>query len=372
MYIYYFNILLIIIWALTFLRIKKFGKLIFISLCFIQMFLISLFRYGIGFDYNMYRVAFFRMGMDGFSKISYLDWEWGFNLYTKLIVHFTKDPNIYFGITAFICLIIVAWFIYKYSSMPWLSVLLYVNLAFFYLTMNFLRQSMALSISLLSWQFLKKRKLIPFLLIIFIASTFHTTALIMIVVYFIVNMKPSANLLLLYGYGLLFLYIISDNIITLITNRFHEEYKGSVFLLHGLSFMYSIIPILFLIIAIIFKDKMLRTNDDNKFLLNMVFFSSFWLIAMSKHMILERMSYYTYIYIILFVPEFINCIKYYYDKNFKIGTRLRNLTKFYRIILKPSNWAICSILIIIFVYGLSIMHTGTNGAHGVFPYKSWI
>lgn len=389
MLIYILNVVFIIIWALAFLTTapRRWKKISFISLSFTQMFLISIFRYHIGNDYQMYADGFFRMGIKGFSTLEHLDWEYGFNIYTKVIAYFTNDPKIFFAITAFICLVPAAIFIYRNSRMLWLSVLLYVNLSFFYCTMNYLRQSMAIAFALIAWEFMKKRKFLPFLLIILFAATFHNTVLIMIPIYFIVALKPKIQVLLLYCYGLLWFYISSEGFINILTDFFHSEYKNSIFIKEGLSFVYSLIPLIILAFAYIYKDKLMEMNITNKIYINLIYLSAFLMIIMSKHAILERFSYYSYIYVIVFVPELVYCVKNVFDAKLNrksIATALHQKQKFDEIKAKShifygSHKGIqiaCIIIVVIVVsttaYNILGMLVGESGIHGVYPYQTWL
>lgn len=391
MLIYHINNLLIIAWALIFClkNPSKKKNLIFLSLSFLQLFLISTFRFDIGYDYQMYFEGFIRMGMEGFDTIKYMDWEIGFNIYTKLIAMFTTNEKVFFAITALICLVPTAWFIFKNSKNVWLSTLLYINLSFFYCSMNFLRQSIAISILLFAWHFLKKKKFIPFAIILVIASLFHVTVLIMLPMYFLVNMKPSLKTVLIYCYALLFFFISSSGFINLITDIFHAEYKESQFITQGLPFIYSIIPVLFVVAATLFAKELMKINPNNKYLINILYFAAFWMVIMSKHSLLERFSYYPYIFMIVLVPDIIEAIRDKYEKrcykvysnNIKVklnsGQISERKEKF--ISIKAKNKGIIAyriativLLAIIFAYNTYGMYVGDKGIHGVFPYQTWI
>ena len=60
---------------------------------------------------------------------------------------------------------IVVWFVRHFSPLPWLGLHLYLTLQFFAHSMNLFRQSIAATICLLAYPFLKRRKLLPFALI---------------------------------------------------------------------------------------------------------------------------------------------------------------------------------------------------------------
>ena len=371
MLIYHLNNALLLVWSFLFFGLRKPNKklkLLFLFVCFLQLLLIALFRNDLGFDYQMYTEGFYRMGMEGFSNLSYLDWEIGFVLFTKVIVFFTKNHVIYLAIISAICFACTGWFIYKFSKKIWLSVILYVNLYFFFLSMNFLRQSIAISITLFAWQFLQKKKFLPYLVIIIIAALFHTTALIMIPVYFIVKIKPSTLLALLYCYALLFFYISSEGFLRLITNFFHQEYQSSVFLSQGISLIYAVFPMIILVLSMILKNRLIEKKASNQYLISLAFLSVFLMIIMSRHAILERFSYYSYIYFILLIPEIISLFEKRAPVSFT-GRKAIPAKQAASYQLKCKLLVLGSILVV--SYGLLLVGMFDN-VHGVIPYQSWI
>ncbi len=64
---------------------------------------------------------------------------------------------------------------------------------FFPQTLNITRQSLAVAIILLGYQYIVERKLIRYLLIVFIASGFHISALLALPLYLLINKKKEIN-----------------------------------------------------------------------------------------------------------------------------------------------------------------------------------
>lgn len=311
MTVYFLNLALIYVWGVLFLgpfgHFKK-GKLWFIGLSFGQMFLLLWARYRVGFDYDMYAKGFVLMSRSGFSTLQYLDWEPGFVAFTKLIGLFTNSIPFYMGIIAAFCLASWGIFFYRYSRNVWISTILFVNLYFLYLNMNFLRQSIAVSIALFAWTFLKNRRFLPFLGLTLLASLFHTTALILLPVYLLVKLRPGMGQLLFYSYALLFFYISSEGILNLLTMVFHEEYANSVFL-QGMSFFYALMPLVLLALLFLFQKQMLASHEENRYLIGLVLFGVFCMVMMSRHAILERLSYYAFGYVTLAIPALLDALK---------------------------------------------------------------
>ena len=363
---------LILVWAalLCFRKPSKPKNLIFIMLAFSQLFLLSAFRYDIGFDYQMYAVGFRNMTEAGFETLTYKDWETGFIVFTKLLGLIPgMDYQWYMIVLSVIAILPAAIFIYKNSEMPWLSTVLYVNMFMFFMTMNFLRQMIAVSLVMLAWHFMKRNKFIIFALIILLAFFFHQTVIVMIPVYFLIKIKPGIRELLIYGFILLWFYTASTNLFDLITTFFHEEYKDSVFIQQGVSFVYMILPVFITVIAfILIKTQTINLTNENKYLTNLTFIGTLMMVTMSKHSIIERLSYYFIIFMILLVPVIYQSLKTKGINYTTSNERTIDLTS-----LKSRR--VLSIGFLLLVLGLSYFHFyfGLNdNAHGAATYVTWL
>lgn len=371
MLFYTINNLVILLWAALFCFHKpsKRKNLIFIILTFTQLGLISILRYHIGFDYNMYAAGYNFMYEDGFSTLQYKDWEIGFVFLTKILGCLLPNYIWYMGFLVFITLVPAAIFIYKNSEMPWVSTVLYVNLFLFFMTMNFLRQSIALSIVMLSWHFMKRNKFIPFAITVIIASLFHQTSLIMFIVYFLVKMKIKIKEIIMYLYILLWFYISSTGFINLITSFVHEEYSDSVFIRQGLSFIYAVLPVVVVLVAFwLVKIKTIAVDREVQYIINMSLICAILSITMSKHSILERLTYYFTIFLILLVPIIYQSIRTNGIK-FSIGSNQAvNLCS-----EKEKKIAATVFLVLILVLSYIHMYYGmAENAHGVVSYETWL
>ncbi len=74
-------------------------------------------------------------------------------------------------------------FIYKYSEIPWLSVLMFITLQFFDLSLSGTRQILAISILIFAYDFLIDKKFWKFLLTVLLASMFHNSVILFLLLY---------------------------------------------------------------------------------------------------------------------------------------------------------------------------------------------
>ena len=369
---YTINNAVLLFWAALFCFYKpsKVKNLVYIMLSFSQLFIIMAFRKQIGFDYNMYARGFRDMAGAGFKKLSYGDWESGYVIMNKLLGLIPgMDYDWFMVIMAVIAIVPMALFIFNNSEMPWVSTILYVNLFLFFMSMNFLRQMVALSIMLLAWYFMKKKKFIRFALLIVFASLFHTTVLIMLPAYFLVKMKPVLKELFIYGFILLWFYTASTSIFQLLTSFYHEEYSNTVFIKEGVAAVYAIVPIFITVIAFIMvKTGTINLTPENRYIINLTLIGSIMMLMMSKHSIIERFSYYFIPFMTLAVPMICQSIKTKgISYTFSSGKAI-NLTS-------AKSRVLISVLFLIIALGLSYFHFyyGLNeNAHGAAEYHSWV
>lgn len=372
MLIYHLNNLLILIWASIFCMYKpsKSKNLIFLFLSFSQLYLLTTFRFSIGYDYNMYANAFMDLKTQDFWNFTYYDWEYGFILFTKLLGMILPSYTSYFAVIALITLIPVAVFIYRNTEKVWLGTFMYINFFLFFMQMNFIRQSIALSITIFAWQFIKDKKFFKFLVLILIASTFHATVLIMIPFYFFTKMRPTGKQVIFYGYALTIFYFSSTGILNLITKIFHQEYNNTTFITEGISIIYAVVPIIILIFTMIQSKKLLNVNPNNRYVISMVFAGTFFMVIMARHSILERFSYYFFIYIVLLVPELISSVeKYGFGRS-----QNKELHPILDVAVDNKKYKKQAVLltIVILILTYSIFTYGMyENAHGVIPYTSW-
>lgn len=164
-----------------------------------------------------------------------------------------------FFITALIVVYCYLSIIKKYSVNYLFSVFLFITLGVYTFFFNGLRQGLAMAIFALALPYLLEKRLVPYLLICFLASLFHTTALFMIPFYFLVNLRiKPLNKILLVFIGSLF---TSKFLISYLadTNERYEGYATAAEKAGGLLTLGFYTVLLFLIYFVI---RLYKIRDD--------------------------------------------------------------------------------------------------------------
>lgn len=236
--------------------------------------------------------------------------ELGFSAYIWLVAKIFPTYRYLLVITAIINIALTMRFIYKYSENALLSVIMFITLGLFTFNMNGLRQSVAMSICLLAYDFIEKKKFIPFLLIVILAMSFHKSAIFFALTYFIIFMKPKWNYTMFF-IGLLVLFVLfADNLTIIYDTLTSEDYAGAESFDSG-GVITVLIYILVIVFALISKDKIKKGTVFNCILLSLVGLI-LYLARFFSVQIYERVSYYFCYFIILLLPS---AIKKYDEKS---------------------------------------------------------
>ncbi len=214
MIVYLTNILLIIFWAFLFLydNPTKNKRALFCGISALQWILVSGLRaWTVGPDTPVYANSFIRAGkvswetvfrsmyrvyIEGyqpvFSSEHFLYKDPGYLLFQKVCHIFTHDYQIFLLIIAVILFATMARFIYKHSADPCLSFLIFSTLFYSFFAITGHRQTLATALVIfVGFDFIKERKLIPFLLVSTAAYMLHKSSIVFVPFYLLGAKKIS-------------------------------------------------------------------------------------------------------------------------------------------------------------------------------------
>lgn len=181
---------------------KKASKTFMIFCCVVVTLFIGLrSRYMGSIDTSNYAGMFERLRGVSFSEgvlshgktiSDFIFEEGGFLLYMWSLAQIFSSAQPFIFVSTTISTILVGRFIYKHSEDEVISWIVYICLGLMTFNMNGMRQSLAMAICLLSYDFAKEKKLFRFLLIVFLAFLFHKTAFVFLMVYPLCNYNPNS------------------------------------------------------------------------------------------------------------------------------------------------------------------------------------
>lgn len=194
----------------------------------------------------------------------------------------------------------------KYSSIVWLSCLLYFTFSMYRANFNEMRQAVAIGITVFGFQFIIDKKLWKYLLTVGIAFLFHKSSLIMLPLYFFCYWDSIKRWHILLIIGLLsavwvntYIFLNLINQIGRNTYETNEETGG---------WLFFVLQILTISIAFVLRDK-LNKSRINVCVFFMVAFAVILFPICHLNPNFFRLVFYVWIYMIILVPNMLNSIR---------------------------------------------------------------
>lgn len=270
------------------------------SICLFLTLIAGLRHSRIGLDTIQYKDMFEFISQ---NKLGYIartsSIEGGYLIYNKIISSIGGSFQFFLLISAAIYVYSIGFLIKKFSLVYWLSFILFIAFGFYSLTLNEIRQSLAVALTSLSFFFIVRRKIYYFLLIILISALFHKTSIIFIPAYWIFNLNVSTK------------HIVLMLLMGLIVWQIAEILKP--FLLAFSRITYSEVAtggknmLLFqigtLIVCLIFKDYVFDSSSYDKFFFFMLAYTTLLFPICNFNPTFFRLQYYSFIFMILLIPN---------------------------------------------------------------------
>lgn len=268
-------------------------------------------RYNVGTDYISYQ-QWFSYYLS--HKLSLKNDEIGFGVLIKVIQLVTLNPQFLFLIVAIIINILIMIFIRKHTEFFELGYFLFIALYFYYSSFNILRQWIAIAIFLYAIRYIYNKNFKKYLLCIFIACTFHKTAIITIPMYFILNMKLNKKNIIIVSLTILMLYVGLDTILLKANSIFninttkYLNYFNKDDTIGAKGYAYSIITMMTLLIILFTKKQYLLKNEHGKEdIIMLVIMLAFSIMGINS-MIFSRLQLYFLPYLVVIIPNILKVI----------------------------------------------------------------
>lgn len=287
-------------------QVKNYSTLIIFFLFCGALFLFSGFRVGSGQDYPAYLNIFDLINSPGGY---WKELEPGFIILNKLSGLLTKDSQIIIVVSSFFTISIVGYKILKSASYPVLALFVFLLSYQYFQSFNLVRQYLAIVIFFcFAIPFIRSGNLLKYVMLVFLASSFHASAIVLLPLYFIRVSRLSfifyiSLFVLCILFYVLFPYI---NLFVFSLIGGYQEYSDYK---EG-SANYSVALTLLLIVPVFFNLKAFLRNDfDNRYLLAMVAISAVLMLLSHHNAIVHRISLYFNIFLVLLVPKILKALR---------------------------------------------------------------
>ncbi len=244
---------------------------IYFGVLIIPVVLVSGLRYGISVDYiKIYESGFYRITK---GNISQSDFEIGFRLLVKACAAIMDEPWFMFLVVALITIVLFFQSAKKCSKSFILSVSLFFLMGIYFDTFNGIRQYIAVALFVYSYRYIQEKKFWKFIILMFIAGLFHTSAFFFIPAYWIHKVNINIPKWFI---AILALFIFSSQLTNLYIMLLSSLGKYNEYIIRNTlesNTSFSLSGLVVSIIACvpcILNEKKMRKNEEGKFLFNMV------------------------------------------------------------------------------------------------------
>lgn len=115
--------------------------------------------------------------------------EEGFVLLNAFVKSLGGTVQHLFFIVTSINILLIASALHKYTKYPVVALMCYYGILYFNLEMIYIRQATAVAMCFFALQYIKPHKIVPYMLMIVLACTFHRVAALMIPLYFLLDRR---------------------------------------------------------------------------------------------------------------------------------------------------------------------------------------
>ncbi len=235
-------------------------RLLFYAACGFLILIFVAQDYSVSIDIPEYMRQWKRIPKLTFPKMLKHKFEIGYVLLCWVLERTFESNRILLVALSLLILLPFSRFFEKETENPMVALMAFVALGMYLHAMFFWRQFVAMAILTFSYRFLYRRKLLPFLITVGLAMTFHKVAVVFLPLYFVYNIPVNKWLLLLCGLCSVVLGLFGEPIIRLGIALIYPNYSHKELLNMGGYTLMALLWVVTLLSYWLLRDRM----DDPK------------------------------------------------------------------------------------------------------------
>ena len=191
--------------------------------------------------------------LKNFFTKKYANFEIGFCLFCKFVGTICSNHQIMLFSSALVSVLPVGYYIHKNSKNAWLSLMVYLAMPFFGAAyFSAIRQGIAIGLVILSYEFIKKKKLMWFIGIILLACSFHSTAIVALAAYPVYQFRMDQKSSLYGGLGVLTaVFLLKEPLFIILSRILAEDAE----IIRNNSINFLLVLIIIYVICVLFVKK---------------------------------------------------------------------------------------------------------------------
>lgn len=273
---------------------------------FLLTVLVMLRHESVGNDTRNY-IHFFKAfsGMN-WSRLGKYGLEIGFSYFNKIVSLFSLEPQFFLAISA----VLVSAMIYPtYKRLcvdASLTIVLFCIMSTFVMMFSGIRQMLAVGIGFIAYEYTRRKRILPFILMVLLALSIHTSAFMLAFMYPLYHAKITKKWLYVVIPVLAVVFVFNRQIFSVLTWALGSltKYDGGA----SSTGAYTMLLLFaaFVVFAFLIPDEA-KLDEETVGLRNLLLLSLVIQMFAPIHTLAMRLNYYYIIYIPLLLPKIIQC-----------------------------------------------------------------
>ena len=231
-------------------------------------------------------------------------WEIGFAYFNKIVSLFSKSAQFFFAVTAIVTTCMIYPTYKRLCTDSLLTIVLFVNMSTFVMMFSGIRQMLAIAIGFLAYEFTRKKKFVPYALMVALAMFFHTSAFMLLLMYPVYHLKFTKKSLIAVVPILGLIFVFNEPIFTFLAEFLEKYTRFEAELSSTGAYTVLILFAMFLAFSFIIPDEK-AMDAETQGLRNFMIMSLALQMFAPLHTLAMRMNYYYIIFIPLLIPKII-------------------------------------------------------------------
>lgn len=264
----------------------------------------------VGKDLLIYKDKFETAAIYSFRSTLKVEEDTLFSVMNWVIRQFTDSFQVYLTIVALITVLPIAMIYSDDKQYGFLKIVLFMNMSVFIMIFSGLRQSLAISIGMIAYKYVKEKKPLRFLLFALIAWGFHHTGFMILLYYPLYHLRLQKNqrwfaipfVATIFAFNKQIFGWLTDVASSVFGDRYDVEVQETG------AYLMIILFVLFAIAAFFFPDDE-KMDDETVGLRNFLLMTVLLQCFAPVHNLAMRMNYYFIVFVPITVPKILKYSK---------------------------------------------------------------
>lgn len=272
---------------------------------FVLITVLVMFRHeSVGNDTGTYILYFREFTRMGWFDLDKMDLEIGYAIFNKAVSVITKQPQMFLAIAAVTVAAMIYPTYHRLSEDTALTIVLFCIMSIFPMMFSGIRQMIAIGLGCIAYDFVREKRIVPFVVTVLLAISFHVSAFMLIFMYPLYHAKIRKKQLYWIAPGIAVVFALNEPIFSFLTAILARFTRFEAGMESTGAYTLLILFVLFTVFSFLIPDNS-SLDEETVGLRNFLLISLIIQMFAPLHTLAMRLNYYYIIFIPLLLPKII-------------------------------------------------------------------